>query len=413
MKKFYVTVFVMMLGASLAYAGADKASDQEISQKASRRIVGGQVVTDTNAWPWMAAIVEPDISPPYSGHICGASLIHPGWILTAAHCIEDRETGGVIDPEKIEIVLGSHNLNDGSEWDRVKVTRVIKHPQYGDGDDSTPDMDIALLKLEKQVTSYKPVALYRGTQLEGRDATVTGWGQTTGWGHSEPVEDPYNLREVLVSVISNADCSKAYEENDPESPPIDSSMLCAGTSGGGKDSCFGDSGGPLVIKDGDAWKQVGVVSWGGGTECAQKGLYGVYARVSEALDFIDASMTGTSVYGKLTTSFAGHEKLGIANATVSIEGTDYSAETDNGGNFSILISKGGIQAGTYTVSVKATGLSPVTESVTLQGHEGEGVKLEKEMSVYQGGGIQGDFDGNGRLGLEDSIGILQTLTRKR
>ncbi len=415
MKKFYAAIFVMMLAVSVAYAGSDKIPDQNLSQKASRRIVGGEVVTDPNAWPWMAAIVGTDASPPYSDFICGASLIDSGWVLTAAHCVEDTWAGGSVDPATIEIILGAHNLNDGSDWNRVKVKRIIMHPNYGDYDYSTPDMDVAILKLEKQVTSQESIPLYRGTgTLAGQDCTVTGWGDTVGWGHPDFVEDLYNLRQVSISVISNADCSKAYEENDPMSLPIDSSMLCAGASEGGKDSCFGDSGGPLVVKDGGVWKQAGIVSWGGGSECAEKGLYGVYARVSECVDFIDKFMTNTSISGKLTTSFAGHEKLGVANGTVSIEGTDYKAETDSNGNFSIFVPKGGIQAGTYTVSFKAAGLSPATSSVTLQGEEGEGVEVEKQMAVSQSGsGIQGDFDGNGILGLEDSVGILQTVSGVR
>lgn len=61
-------------------------------------------------------------------------------------------------------------------------------------------------------------------------------------------------------------------------------MLCAGYSYGGKDSCSGDSGGPLMVFIDEQWVHAGVVSWGYG--CAQSGYYGVYARTTQAINFI-------------------------------------------------------------------------------------------------------------------------------
>jgi len=65
-------------------------------------------------------------------------------------------------------------------------------------------------------------------------------------------------------------------------------MMCAEDYSEGEDSCQGDSGGPLVILGNDANGgedvEVGVVSWGYG--CAVNGYPGVYARVSEAYDWI-------------------------------------------------------------------------------------------------------------------------------
>ncbi|MEM7029316.1 MAG: trypsin-like serine protease [Chloroflexota bacterium] len=69
-------------------------------------------------------------------------------------------------------------------------------------------------------------------------------------------------------------------------------MLCAGFDAGGKDTCQGDSGGPLIVPDGVNWKQAGVVSFGEG--CARPGQYGVYARVSRYIDWINATTGQTN-----------------------------------------------------------------------------------------------------------------------
>ena len=65
-------------------------------------------------------------------------------------------------------------------------------------------------------------------------------------------------------------------------------MICAGYPQGGKDSCQGDSGGPFVCQSGNSAILTGVVSFGYG--CADPGYYGVYARVTKILNWIQANI---------------------------------------------------------------------------------------------------------------------------
>merc|ERR1711872_987316 len=112
------------------------------------------------------------------------------------------------------------------------------------------------------------------------NATVSGWGTLSSGGNQPTV-----LNEVDVTVQSNAQCQSSYGSS------ITSNMLCAADAG--KDSCQGDSGGPLVAQENGKYALIGVVSWGYG--CAFSGYPGVYARVTEKMDWILANTSGTQL----------------------------------------------------------------------------------------------------------------------
>merc|ERR1712002_235768 len=250
------------------------------------RIVGG-TDTEVNEYPWQVkfTMCKPNGQ---CGWTCGGSLIDDRTVLTAAHCTK----GYIIR----KVTVGMHYQSTSIEGQEdIPVIRQIDHPHYySDPKTGAEHNDSAILILGRTVQwteTVQPVCLPTdptATYLN-RMATTTGWGRLWSGG-----DVPDELQEVDVKVISNEKCAEMYPRT-----AIAKDMICAAEENGegGKDACQGDSGGPLITErqgvtvDGkQQYEQVGVVSWG--RYCADARYPGVYARVTEHLDWIKENMQG-------------------------------------------------------------------------------------------------------------------------
>jgi secreted trypsin-like serine protease len=177
--------------------------------------------------------------------MCGAVLIGPRFVLSAAHC------AGAAD----SLVIGART-SPLIGLASVDYQEMLVHPNY---QDARFDFDIMIYYLNEPVTNVPYLTLGMSPiATVGQQLTVVGFGDTRGGGSGRLFLSDI-LMETEVSYVDPETCSKAHGKD-----PITEDMLCA--KGSDTDACYGDSGGPLILK-GDTIAQdtlAGLVSWGKG-----------------------------------------------------------------------------------------------------------------------------------------------------
>ena len=204
---------------------------------------------------------------------CGATIIDPEWIVTAAHCSPSIGDDVIYGLEYWE---DSYGLTGDERASHVTaIDAVYRHPDY-DSDTLANDITLAHLANSVDLDNATPISVHDvsviGVLEDGSPLTVAGWGTTSSGGSVSP-------RLKAATIYVDEQCG-SYGPG----LVFDEEMFCAAAPQ--TDSCQGDSGGPVVVERFGATYLAGVVSWGFG--CAEAAYPGVYTRVSNYVEWVES-----------------------------------------------------------------------------------------------------------------------------
>ena len=269
-------IAILLVWASCA--SRIQAETQSQVRDLENRIIGGTAVSSTR-YPYHTKL-DLYFTDEGGSFGCGASLIAPDVVLTAAHCLKIPGFGG-LDKQHVQIWVNRTSKSDKAKFGfRRTVVDFVVHPSF---DHVTLSNDIAVMKLNAAVADVPTVRINRNVSIPLSTQSLTA----IGFGATESRSFPDNLMQVSMKPVSFQVC-KNYARYQP-AVVVGDQMVCAG---GTKDTCYGDSGSPLIVRGTDARSdvQVGITSFGSYLGCGKADAPGVYTRVSYHARWIDKQL---------------------------------------------------------------------------------------------------------------------------
>ena len=193
------------------------------------------------------------------GFACTGSVVAPRVVLTAAHCVESLDHGGLTAASRYALATGITSPGEAQAEDIFRISEAHVFPGFDPG---TLHGDAGILILDRPTNApVLPLAGPDDAALYAGGATV----QLAGWGltRADAKEEPSGLRTTSMVVEAPSFCkAKTQGYYSPFSPTAQMCTLDLPSRKSG--GCFGDSGGPTIGRRADGSPvELGIISTGG------------------------------------------------------------------------------------------------------------------------------------------------------
>ncbi|MFT4861571.1 MAG: hypothetical protein ACI95C_000781 [Pseudohongiellaceae bacterium] len=209
-----------------------------------------------------------------SRKVCAATVIHPRWAISAAHCADETTLGDTIaHRRRFAVEVGGKTR---------EIDAIIRHP---DSDiNSSSDVDLVLMRFREESNSPSPYPIQLESDELGATVRLVGWGYF-GLGLYGRQFDDGKMR-MAKNTIDYAQARLRISFDDPRrssDAPLDLEGMPS----------LGDSGGPALLESTSGLVLAGIaVGELKGPDFSEEtqGKYGavaVYERLSKHLIWIE------------------------------------------------------------------------------------------------------------------------------